>query len=190
MPSNAYTTYLVPLLADATELNEAHRKLRTGAAGRQWGLGALNRAVVVTCLSAWEAYVEEIVKEAIGAIRPTPTDKTLWQSINADARSQINRFNTPNVENVRRMIADTLGLQDVTQSWWWRANTLPQVVAGLSQAITFRHDIAHGVNPRPTIHSKYARKLPPFFLRLGLKTDGAVRDYLIDVLHAAPPWPS
>ncbi len=29
------------------------------------GLGALNRAVVVMCVSAWESYIEEVVRESI-----------------------------------------------------------------------------------------------------------------------------
>ena len=190
MPSQAHDQWLLPLLADAHELEIAHMGLRTGQAGRQWGIGSLNRAAVVMCLSAWEAYVEELVKESVLAFKPAITANTLWQSINADARSQVGRFNTPNVENVRRLFADTLGLQDVTVSWQWQ-NTTPQVARDrLTEAITLRHQIAHGVNPRPTVHNQYARRLPLFFARLGLCTDRAVREYLVGTLHAASPWPA
>lgn len=58
MASNAYNDYLAELLADAQEINDAHKKLRTGKKGRQWGLGGLNRAVVVMSVSAWEAHVQ------------------------------------------------------------------------------------------------------------------------------------
>ena len=54
MPSHAYTNHLEVLLADAEELDSAHTRLRTGQRGRQWGLGAINRAVVVLCVSSWE----------------------------------------------------------------------------------------------------------------------------------------
>jgi hypothetical protein len=190
MPSNAYSDYLLPLLDDAAEIEAAHRRLRTGGVGRQWRLGALNRAAVVMCLSAWEAYIEELVKEAVESFRPAVPANTLWQSINADARSQIGRFNTPNVENVRRLIADTIGLQDVTTNWAWQ-NTVPQqALDRLVEAITHRHHIAHGVNPRPTIHNQYASRLPGFFRNLGLHTDQAVRAYLVDTLHVPNPWPT
>jgi RiboL-PSP-HEPN len=189
MPSSAHDQYLLPLLEDAAEIETAHGNLRTGTVGRQWGLGALNRAAVVMCLSAWEAYVEELVKEAILAFRPTTPANTLWQSINADARSQIGRFNTPNVENVRRLIADTIGLQDVTLSWHWHNTTPQQARERLTAAITHRHSIAHGVNPRPTIHNQYASRLPAFFRSLGLRTDRAVRDYLVATLAVSNPWP-
>jgi hypothetical protein len=189
MPSNAYTTYLVPLLEDAAELDEAHSALRTGQVGRQWGLGALNRAAVVMCLSAWEAYVEELVKEAIDSFRPAIPHQTLWQSINADARSQIGRFNAPNAENVRRLIADTIGLQDVTASWSWQNTTAQQARTRLTDAIRFRHEVAHGVSPRPTIHNNYASRLPGFFRKLSSATDDAVHEYLVNTLHVAAPWP-
>lgn len=190
MTSLAHDDYLLPLLDDARELDDAHRQLRTGQAGRQWGLGSLNRAVVVMCLSAWESYVEELVKEAVGSFRPHPTDRTIWQSINADALGQIGRFNTPNVDNVRRLIADTIGLQDVTRSWAWRNTTPAQAKDRLTKAINYRHQIAHGVNPRPTIHNAYSKELPGLFRRLGRATDAAVRDYLVSTLGVHNPWPA
>ena len=61
MNSRSFTNHLDILLADATELSDAHTRLRTGAAGRQRGLGAINRAAIVLCVSAWESYVEEII---------------------------------------------------------------------------------------------------------------------------------
>ena len=188
MTSKAYNDYLLPLLEDAAEIEDAHRRLRTGTQGRQWKLGALNRAAIVMCLSAWEAYVEELVKESIDSFKPTVAANTLWQSINADARSQIGRFNTPNVDNVRRLIADTLGLQDVTQFWAWQNTTPQQACDRLKEAITHRHHVAHGVNPRPTIHNQYASRLPGFFKKLGLSTDLAVRAYLVNTLHVGSPW--
>jgi hypothetical protein len=189
MPSNAYQNYLLPLLADAKEIDDAHQGLRTGQVGRQWRLGALNRGAVVMCLSAWEAYIEEITKEAIECFRPPAPHQSLWQSINADARSQIGRFNTPNVENTRKLIADTIGLQDVTVHWYWANCSVPQARDRLTEAITFRHQIAHGVNPRPTIHNSYSQGLPEFFRRLGGKTDSGIRQYLETVLHVPNPWP-
>jgi len=57
MPSLVHTQYLDVLIRDASELGAAHKKLSTGARGRQRGLGAINRTTVVICVSAWEAYV-------------------------------------------------------------------------------------------------------------------------------------
>lgn len=189
MPSNAYDGHLIPLLGDAVELDAAHERLRTGAAGRQYGLAALNRATVVMCVSAWEAFVEELVREALEAIRPPAPPLGVWPALNASARSAIGRFNTPNTEQVRILISDAIGLQDVQHSWTWRNCTPAQARSRLQRAMEYRHEIAHGVNPRPVIHNPYSSRLPDFFRRLGRATDAAVRAHLVDTLGVPNPWP-
>ncbi len=125
MPSNAFTQHLLALLEDADELVDVHGQMRTGLPGRQWGLGALNRAVVVMSVSAWEAYIEEVIIEAITAIRPAAGNALgNWPALNASARSAIGRFNNPNVENVRMLISHSIGLPDITASWYWRNCTV------------------------------------------------------------------
>ena len=74
MPSNAFTGHLTQLLRDADDLDNAHFRLRTGSPGRQYRLAALNRAAVVVCVSAWESYIEELVRESLNAIR------TYWEA--------------------------------------------------------------------------------------------------------------
>ena len=68
MASNAFTVHLEQLLGDADQLDKAHERLRTGRPGRQYGVAALNRAAVVMCVSAWEAYIEELVRESVLAM--------------------------------------------------------------------------------------------------------------------------
>jgi hypothetical protein len=190
MPSHAYSDYLIPLLDDAGELDRAHRRLRSGQRGRQWGLGSLNRAVVVMSVSAWEAYVEEVLREAVNVIHPPGTAITIWQSLNANAQTQIGRFNNPNLENTRRLLADCIGLQDVTACWSWQNNDPQRARSRLTEAIDFRHKVAHGVHPRPTIHNNYSKRLPGFFRQLGLCTDRGIRQYLVNSLNVPNPWPA
>lgn len=190
MPSAAYSGYLLPLLHDAVELDEAHANLRTGGPGRQYGLGALNRAAVVMCVAAWEAYIEELVKEAVNAIRPAGPPLGIWTALNATVRSAVGRFNTPNTDQVRLLISDAIGLPDVHLSWAWRGCTPGQARARLQEVMDFRHEVAHGVNPRPVIHNRYSSQLPDFFRRLGRCTDASVRAHLVDVLGVAEPWPA
>jgi hypothetical protein len=53
----------------------------------------------------------------------------------------------------------------------------------------YRHQVAHGVNPRPVIHNTYSRLLPDFFQRLARCTDNAVRAHLVAALGVPNPWP-
>ncbi len=119
MPSNAYSTKLETVLADADEINAAHRNLATGNRGRQHGLGALNRAVVVMCVSAWESYVEEVTKECLVLLKPDVPPMGVWPALNASVRSQVGRFNNPNVQHTRDLIRDCIGLEDITTYWKW-----------------------------------------------------------------------
>ena len=189
MPSIAYVSHLEILLADAAELDAAHTRLRTGERGRQWGLGAINRAIVVLCASAWEAYLEELVKEAIEALRPPGASTGTWSVLEATAKREIGRFNNPNVENSTRLFASCIGLADVTVTWGWRNCTRSAARRYLDDALRHRHQIAHGTNPRPTIHNGYSGWLPAFFRRLGSCTDISVSSHLVNELHVnRPPW--
>lgn len=190
MASNAFTQHLLVLLEEADELLDAHKQLRTGRPGRQWGLGSLNHAVVVICVSAWEAYVEQVIVEAIAAMRPPAGGpQGSWLGLNALAGKSVQRFHTPNVNNVKTLIADSIGLPDITASWSWRRHTVARARKKLDDTLASRHRIAHGVNPRPRVHSSYATRLPPFFRWLGNRTDAALRDFLVNTLGVANPWP-
>ena len=59
----------------------------------------------------------------------------------------------------------------------------------LTDAMTYRHKIAHGVNPRPIVQNHYSSRLPEFFRRLARCTDAAVRNHLISVHGVEAPWP-
>ena len=189
MASFAFTNHLLSLLRDSEHLYDAACQLPSGIPGRPLRIAALNRAVVVTSVSAWEAYVEELVRESLNSLRPAVPPLGLWPALNASVRSQLGRFNTPNTENIRMLISDAIGLQDVQLYWTWRNCTSVQAVQRLAVAMTLRHQFAHGVNLRPVVATFYSSQLPDFFRRLGRCTDRAVRDHLVNVLGVANPWP-
>lgn len=163
MPSRAFTDHLLPLLRDAEDLDDATVDLRDAGWRPRPGPGALSRAVVVACVSAWEAYVEELVRESLTAIKPVAPPLGPWAALNAAARAAIGRFNTPNTDQVRLLIADAIGLPDVHHSWAWSGCPPARARERLQQAMDLRHAVAHGVNPRPAVNAVYASLLPEFF---------------------------
>jgi hypothetical protein len=189
LPSQAFTDHLEQLLADAEELEQAHADLRTGKPGRQYGLAALNRAEVVVCVSAWEAYVEQLVRESLQVLHPPSPPHGVWQALHAFVEIQLARFHTPNRDNVRALLQQALGLPDIPLAWAWRNCTATQAMDQLAKVMRVRHEIAHGVNPRPILHHDYASWLPGFFRRLARCTDDAVRQHLIHAHGIAHPWP-
>jgi hypothetical protein len=189
MPSNAFTGRLVPLLRDAEELIAADEQLDAVAALQRFATEALTRAVVVTCISAWEAYVEELVREAMRALHAPTPHPGLAQALHELLEDALGRFNTPSSEGVRLLLRRTVGVEDVRRSWYWPGMTIVQAGVALGQALNLRHQIAHGVHPRPAVHHHYSRQLPDFFRRLGRRTDAAVRRRLVNDHGVSAPWP-
>jgi hypothetical protein len=189
MASNALQDHLEAVLIDAEELVAAHANLCTGKRGRQYGLGAINRAIVVMCAAAWEAYVEEIVREAINSlIPPTGSARTAWPALNANALNELKRFNTPNSQNVRNLLSKTLALPDVTTSWYWQNCSTQKAVSYLDNFLQIRHETAHGVNPRPVVHNNYTSWLPSFVRNLARRTDASIASHLASLHGIARPW--
>jgi hypothetical protein len=174
---------------DADELNNAHVRLRTGNPGRQYGVASLNRATVVMSVSAWESYIEELMRECLQALRPAAPPVDPWPALNAYVLGLLGRFNTPNAANVANLINNSLGLADIRPSWSWQNCTPLQAEQRLDQAMTYRHEIAHGVNPRPNILNSYSNQLPGFVRRLARCTDEAVRLHLVNIHDVVTPWP-
>lgn len=156
MASLALTGHLLSLLCDSRHLYEASNQLPLGIPGRPLRVAALNRAVGVTLVSAWEAYIEEIVRESLNSLRPPAPPLGLWTPLNATIRGQLGQFNNPNTENVRMLISGAIGLPDLPASWAWQNRTSAQSVQRQAVAMKFRHAIAHGVNPRPVVATFYA----------------------------------
>ena len=94
MPSSAFSVHLNQLLRDATELDTIHTQLRTGLPGRPYGLASLNRAAVVISVSAWESYVEELLRESLQALRPAAPPLGNWPALSAFILGELGRFNT------------------------------------------------------------------------------------------------
>jgi hypothetical protein len=188
MPSNAFNDTLSPLLQDAGELKEIHSKLKTGKVGRQYGLASLNRASVIMSVSAWEGYVEAVTMEAVLATKATSGPHGLWDIAVGNAESLIKRFNTPDSGNVRKLFAAAIGLTDVTANWRWANCSVKKSTSYLDNLLYLRHQIAHGVKPRPSIAEVDATFWREFVEKLGRKTDATVRDYLCSGFGVSVPW--
>jgi hypothetical protein len=189
LPSAALTETFERLLADPTALAGAYDILRDSRRTLPGTLDAIPRAVVVLCVSAWEAFVEALVREAVAALRPLTPQLGPWPALAAGVRGATGRFHTPNAENVRSLVADSLGLQSVDTTWTWDDTTPAVNREQLNQMLTYRHQVAHGVDPRPQVSIRYARLLLIFVRRLSERTDAAVRLHLLETLGVPNPWP-
>lgn len=65
---------------------------------------ALNRAVVVLTVAAWQAYVQDATRVAIDRLKPGGPPQQSWNLTNAQASRAIHLFSTPNAENTRDLL--------------------------------------------------------------------------------------
>jgi hypothetical protein len=130
-----------------------------------------------------------LLRECLAALRPAAPPLDPWPALNAWISGLIGRFHTPDAANVTRLIDQSLSLANVHLAWTWPSCTSAQAVRRLDDALNYRHQIAHGVHPRPGITNTYATSLSRFVRRLAACTDRAVRHHLVTVLGIANPWP-
>lgn len=146
------------LLKNAKDLVEIHNRLG-GRPGRRFGEMSLNRAVVILTVAAWQAYVEDLARAALGILAPTP-QTLLYQLIRADTLNAIRRFNTPNSRNTIDLLIrtgfDPSVLWAFLTRWPWarlttgeifyqqKTWTSAQAIEELDIWLQVRHRIAHG----------------------------------------------
>jgi hypothetical protein len=187
MPSKAMTTHFFELLGDADNLVVVLDGLASQAADQSM-IDCLSRSIIVSCVSAWEAYMEELVRESIELLKPAGTALGPWPVFRAASLVYVGRFNTPNTDQVRNLLAESLGLQDIQQFWEWPGTTRSESRTRLHQIMELRHQIAHGTRPRPIIPSHIASDTRVFFTQLARATDDALLTYLT-ACGVPSPWP-
>jgi RiboL-PSP-HEPN len=186
VPSNAFDTTFFNLMKDA-ELTKTKLLLMTSTEDEAFA-EVLRRSIVISVVSAWESYVEELVREAIELLKPVGSVLGVWSSFKAASLIHVGRFNTPNTDQVRNLFAETLGLQDIQKTWTWPGVTAKQSREELQQVMELRHMVAHGTNPRPVVNMAYSTSLVDFFSQLAKATDDATRAFLVSC-GVAEPWP-
>jgi len=162
---------------------------RQSGPGRRTSERALNRAIGVMTVAAWQVLLEELAKTALERIASPSdpewiVDRALHFAIRRDAEQAISRFNTPNAPNAKQLLA-VVGIQADAR---WEVSFGPQKMSRADDSkeincwLEVRHKIAHG-DPElpnnkvlcktvggPTLRRKEAKRCMRFFRRIGLAT--------------------
>jgi len=96
-PTDAAMSTFRDLVRDARDLIVVSAERRAGA-GRRREEMSLNRGAVVLAIAAWQTFAVETTKGVLTTIGIGATSP-LYKLINADTKSAIGRFNTPNSAN-------------------------------------------------------------------------------------------
>lgn len=139
MPSRAASAFL-EAIKDAEELLGHFDAINTKPPPPN--AEVLKRAGLIMALTAWETYVEDRAKEALGqhlaAIKGSPVAAFVEKKF-AD---EIKRFNNPTSDKTRRLFLDYIGV-DVTTSWAWNGVTAAKAPQMLDELLAKRGEAAH-----------------------------------------------
>jgi hypothetical protein len=133
-------------MADPENLVRIHRTLRQGA-GRRTREIALDRAIVVFSVAAWQAFVQDSARAALDLMRPQGgSAQGSYQVLRALLLRSLGTFSTPNSENTRDLLLH-VGY-DPWPYWEWREGRYRlrsvDVRQRLNHWLQVRHAIAHG----------------------------------------------
>ena len=212
MPSQSFQSFLKQLEA-VDQLIAIHGKMQAGK-GRRHQQDALHKAGVVMTVAAWQAYIEKIVPEALSVIEADLADPAAvppapnWARHSFSLRRaaieiQLKKFNTPNVANVRDLLDGSFGFKPWPY-WVWHKGPRQwdekKTRKRTEDWVTVRHTIAHGYalpndlnflqgdNGDVRLTLGLLKECLKHFKHVALKTDNALRDFLVNSYRIVAPW--
>lgn len=143
-------------------------------------------------VAAWEAYVENLVRDFFQAIADPLNIK--FHAIHSIARDtaerELKRFNTPNADNSRNLLTQTSGY-DPIGDWVWSARKMNALDTHqrLNEILKVRHSFAHGfsipafswnqtLTGRVRLTAKSIDDVQAFFKFLVITTDSGMKKHI------------
>jgi len=167
-------------------IHEDWSEVGTGAGRRPTEVEVLNRAAIVFVAACWEAFVEDLVLEALDHLIAVPPPA--WAPpLKAIAQKKLETFHTPKSSQVADLFGSIIGLKGLTGRWKWHNMPKDRAATKLDDFITLRGSVAHRLKLARTVNKSESQAFLNHVDRLANKTDDAVRAHLRGVL-GRQPW--
>ncbi len=111
----------------------------------------------------------------------------MWKQVLRDHRDQVigkyaGKLNTPKSGQVIELFKETLGIDDITRTWYWQKMSVTKAKADLDFYISVRGSIAHRTTYNENITMKWVRQYLKFIEVLVTKAERDVNNYLVQTI--------
>lgn len=173
---------------DIENIWNIHGKASGTGKGRKHKVEILNRAVVVFIYACWEAYVEDVLREANAyLVASTSVSVPVAPYLKMPLEHALKTFHTANSKNTEELFEGSLGLSKLTKQWKWQNKKPHEARGGLDGLVRLRGRIAHRVSAGVRVGKADGEWYLDLVNRLVEKTDEAVARH-ITTISGAHPW--
>ena len=163
---------------------------------------ALFGAVFTAQVAAWNAYVVAVVRAFYLEVANAalPTFHAMHTISRSHADKELDRFNTPNAENTRNLVAICTGY-DPWPDWAWPRSGLSALAARqrVNEILKVRHSFAHGfampsyawnvgATGQTRLTSAVLRWNRAFLVGIAVRTDAGITAHIRAVYGRAGTW--
>jgi hypothetical protein len=97
----------------------------------------------VMLVALWQSFWERLADEAFESKVRLHPDPAFQETLRAPFRETLKRFNTPNAENIDRLVKVSTGIPRISSTWILPDLSNEQIRQRLSEILQTRHEIAH-----------------------------------------------
>lgn len=167
-------------------------------------------------VACWEAFIEDLAEQALieminGAsdhsVFPKPVlervvsinsgmaawklagdgwKKVLRGNLDGVLKSTTGKLNTPRTAQTNELLAKTIGLEDVSHSWYWPGRSISKAETALDDLVTLRGSIAHRVTTASSVTLQHVKESRGLINRIAVKSHNRTCDYLTERLGKSP----
>ncbi|MGW6021270.1 HEPN domain-containing protein [Streptomyces sp. NPDC055099] len=176
-------------------------------AGRGIPNGPAVRASLILLCTAWETYVEDVIREAVHAIIETPDvtpdslPDALRHRVTTQAKNKnpwvlagdgwktytlqcvdglVDALNTPKTDNVNKLLEQTLDLSKAIEQCAWQGVSSDRLIANLDDFVCIRGEAVHRGTTPGDLNITGALSWQQWFTRLADRLDTLINMHLQD----------
>ncbi len=215
-PNNKHVNALIENVKEVGRLHQFRSPSNNTEPAATHDREILYKSSIVLLVACWEAFVEDLVSEALGhliassadyrtvpknvleRITSTHTGMKMWELAGEGWRSvlkdnlksvlakTVGVMNTPRTAQVDELFYKTIGLEKLSSNWTWDGFTVEKATTALDDLITLRGGIAHRVQSAKKVELADVREARKLVYCLAVRTHNTATVHLKTQLGSAP----